>query len=72
MLGSIFRFGFNKALGGGVSAGLLGTFVPALLGVLHVVGPVAGAVNPGLGAAIGIGTFILTWLTPKNVVKKTA
>lgn len=59
-------FSFNKALGAGVSAGLLGTFLPAVLGVLHWVQPIAGAVNPALGAFIGIGAAILTWLTPKN------
>jgi hypothetical protein len=66
MLGSIFRFVFNKALGAGVAGAALGTFVPTLLGVLHVVAPVAGAVNPALGAVVGIGVAILTWLTPKN------
>lgn len=72
MLSSIFKFAFNKALGGGIGAGLLGTFGPALLGLLHIVGPAAGAVSPGLGSLIGIGTFILTYFTPKNVVKTPA
>lgn len=66
MLGSIFRFAFNKALGAGVAGGVLGTFVPTLLGLLHMVAPVAGAVNPALGAVVGIGVAVLTWLTPKN------
>jgi hypothetical protein len=65
-------FSFNKALGAGVSAGLLGTFLPALLGLLHWVQPVAGAVNPVLGALVGLGALVLTWLTPKNAPAKPA
>jgi hypothetical protein len=57
---------WNKALGGGVSAGLLATFLPALLGLLHLVQPVAAGINPTLGVFVGIGAAILTWLTPKN------
>jgi hypothetical protein len=65
-------FSFNKAIGGGVSAGLLSTFLPALLGVLHVIQPAAAAVNPFLGVFVGVGAFILTWLTPKNAAPKPA
>jgi hypothetical protein len=57
----MFGFTFNKALGGGVAAGLL-----SLLGFI---GPFASHV-PLLGAVVGVGTFILTWLTPKNVEPK--
>lgn len=67
MLDSIFKFAFNKALGGGVAGAVLGTFLPALLGVLHLVQPVAGAVNPAFGALVGLGVAFFTWLTPKNV-----
>lgn len=48
---------FNKALGGGVAAALL-----TLFGFLS---PLAAHV-PVLGVIVGVGTFILTWLTPKN------
>lgn len=51
-------FTFNKALGGGVAAGLL-----SLLAMLQ---PFADHI-PFLGAVVGIATFVLTWLTPKNV-----
>lgn len=63
-------FTFNKALGGGVASGLLGTFLPALLGFLHWVQPMAGAVNPILGAAVGVLTFVATYFTPKNAAPK--
>lgn len=66
LLDSVFRWGWNKALGGGVAGVVLGTFLPPLLGVLNAVQPVAGAVNPVLGALVGVGVFVLTWLTPKN------
>jgi hypothetical protein len=53
----IMGFTFNKALGGGVAAGLL-----TLLGSIT---PLASHF-PVLAAVIGVATFILTWLTPKN------
>lgn len=59
-------FSFNKALGAGVSSGVLTTFLPALMGLLHWVQPVAGAVNPLFGGAVGLLVAGLTWLTPKN------
>jgi len=52
---------FNKALGGGVAA--------ALLSLLGLIAPLASHV-PLLGAIVGVGTFILTWLTPKNAAPK--
>lgn len=52
---------FNKALWGGVAAGLL-----SLLGFIA---PLASHV-PVLGAVVAIGTFILTWLAPKNAAPK--
>jgi hypothetical protein len=61
-------FTWNKALVSGVVSFLLTTFVPALLGVLHVVGPIAGAANPAAGAIVGVITAALTWLT-KNATK---
>lgn len=50
-------FTFNKALGGGIAGGLL-----SLLGFIE---PLASHV-PLLGVLVGVGTFVLTWLTPKN------
>lgn len=67
MKGSIMKgFSFNKALGAGVSGGLLATFIPALLGLLHMIQPAAAGINPILGVFVGVGAAILTWLTPKN------
>ena len=57
----MFKFTFNKALGGGIAA--------ALLSLLGFIEPVASHI-PVLGAIVGVGTFILTWLTPKNAAPK--
>lgn len=54
---------FNKALGGGVAA--------ALLSLLGLISPIA-AHFPVLAAIVGVGTFILTWLTPKNTTPPQA
>ncbi len=62
-------FTWNKAGVAGIVSFLLTTFVPALLGVLHVVGPIAGAANPAAGAIVGVITAALTWLAPKNATK---
>lgn len=50
-------FTFNKAAGGGIAAGVL-----TLLGLIS---PLAAHI-PVLAAVVGVATFILTWLTPKN------
>lgn len=63
-------FSFNKALGAGVSAGLFAAFLPALLGLLHMIQPVAAGVSPLLGALVGLGALVVTWLTPKNADPK--
>ncbi len=60
-----------KALAAGVSSGLLATFLPVLLGLLHMIQPVAGGVNPLLGTFVGLVTMVLTWLSPKNAAPKT-
>lgn len=64
-------FTFNKALGAGVSAGLFATFLPALLGMLHMIQPVAAGVNPLLGTLVGLAAMVVTWLTPKNAEPKS-
>ena len=65
MLEKLFRFAFNKALGACVASGVLATVAPLALDFLNLIQPVASMV-PVLGRVVGIGTFILTWLTPKN------
>jgi hypothetical protein len=60
-----------KALGAGISSGLLATFLPMLLGLLHMIQPVAAGVNPLLGMFVGFVTMVVTWWTPKNVASKT-
>ena len=63
-------FTINKAIGGGLGGLVFGTFAPALLGLLHFVQPMAGAVNPVLGAVVGVLVFVVTYLTPKNAAPK--
>jgi hypothetical protein len=63
-------FTINKAIGGGLGGLVFGTFGPVILGFLHVIQPVAGAVNPALGALVGVLTFVVTYLTPKNAAPK--
>lgn len=65
------NFTFNKALGAGASSGGLTALGLVLLDVLNWVQPLAAAV-PVLGVAVGVGTFILTWLTKANAPKATA
>jgi len=60
-----------KALGAAVSSGLLATFLPALLGLLHMVQPVAAGVNPILGVFVGVIAGVITWIVPKNVAPRT-
>lgn len=60
-----FDFTFNKALGAGLSSAGLSAGIPLLLDFLNWIEPIASAV-PFLGAAVGVGTFILTWLTKAN------
>jgi len=63
-------FTFNKALGAGVGGVVLGTFGPMLLGLLHLVQPVASAINPALGVLVGVVVSVVTWFTPKNAAPK--
>ena len=60
-----------KALGAGVFSGLLAAFLPALLGLLHMIEPVAAGMNPILGLFVGALTAVLTWFVPKNTAPKT-
>jgi len=63
-------FTFNKALGAGVGGLVLGTFGGMLLGLLHLIQPVAASVNPALGVLVGVVVSVVTWLTPKNAAPK--
>lgn len=65
------NFTFNKALGAGVSSGLLSAGLPLLLDALNWIQPIANNV-PLLGLVVGVGTAILTWFVPKNAPKTTA
>ena len=62
---------WNKALGAGAGGVVFGTLVPWVLELLHFMQPVAAAVIPGGGVMIGVLTFIVTWLAPKNAGPKT-
>lgn len=59
-------FTFNKALGAGIGGVVFGTLGPWMLELLHFIQPVAAAVNPVLGVMVGVLTFVVTYLTPKN------
>lgn len=65
------NFTFNKALGAGVSSGVLSAGLPLLLDALNWIQPIANAV-PLLGFVVGVGTFALTWLTKANAPKSKA
>lgn len=63
-------FTFNKALGAGVSGVLVGALGPMLLGLLHMIQPVAAAFNPALGVLVGLVVSAVTWFTKKNAAPK--